>query len=381
MKHLYHYLQNLCILLTLSSSCLVARNTYMDYEISPENIIEFIEPLPEDAAPVLDWINKHAEDLRYLAATPSPLSRWADKKYYGKQCLKRCGIENRGSNNFVFKIPNTCWWIKISGPLRRLINLYVYNTGQNPFSTTEYKLHKEFSNSALLNSFTIVPTYQTISRFANSLRCKDVILRNTIDRIYFPEIYLVHIPGNPTDISDDNYIIVEKEVADIENICDNDRANQALTKQTLKELYYIITEAGIFDFNGENLRIDDHNNLVFIDLEQAIVENPIDFYNKNKEIFDLRVFHGIRSFVNVHLSKYSKEYDVIKSLVMADTSLRESVYWDDYKKLFKVRERRLHYEESSKKKLDPQSFAASLIKYPVDTNMLLHIEDSNINKA
>lgn len=333
-------LKKLCILLTLSSSYLVARNTYMDYEISPETIMQLIEPLPEDAAPVLDWIHEHTEDLRYLAAAPCPLSRWADKKYYGKKCLKRLGIENRGSNNFVFKIPNTCWWIKISGPLRRLINIYVYNTGKNPFSSSEYELHNEFSNSALLNSFRIVPTYQTISRFANSLRCKDVIRRKTLSQIYFPDIYLVHIPGNPTDISDDNYIIVEKEVADIENICESDRAHAALTKQTLKELYYIITEAGIFDFNGENLRIDDQNNLVFIDLEQAIVENPSDFYNKNKEVFDLRVFHGLRSFVNVHLAKYSKEYDVIKSLVMADTSLQESVYWDNCKKLFKVKERR-----------------------------------------
>lgn len=378
MKLIHHYLQKLCILLAISSSFLVARNTYMDYEISPETIMQFIEPLPEDATTVLEWINKHAEDLRYLAATPRPLSRWADKKYYGKQCLKRCGVENRGSNNFVFKIPNTCWWIKISGPLRRLINLYVYNTGQNPFSTAEYKLHKEFSNGMLLNSFIVVPTYQTISRFANSLRCKDVILRNTIDRIYFPEIYLVHIPGNPTDISDDNYIIVEREVPDIENICESIRAQEALSKQTIKELYYIITEGGIFDFNGENLRIDDNNNLVFIDLEQAIVENPTDFYNKNKEIFDLRVFHGIRSFVNVHLSKYSKEYDVLKSLVMADTSLRESVYWNHYKKLFNLREKRLNYGKTSKKKFDPKSFAASLIKYRINTNMLLNIEDSSL---
>lgn len=379
MKHIRRCLQNLCIILTIASSCAIARNTYMDYEISSETIMQFIEPLPEDARSVLEWIEEHAEDLRYLAATPYPLSRWADKKYYGKQCLKRCGIENRGNNNFVFQIPNTCWWIKISGPLRRLINLYVYNTGQNPFSTTEYKLHKEFNNATLLNSFKRVPTYQTISRFANSLRCKDVILRNAIDRIYFPEVYLVHIPGNPTDISDDNYIIVEKEVAHIENICDHARASEALSKQTLKELYYIITEGGIFDFNGENLRIDDQNNLVFIDLEQAIVENPIDFYNKNKEIFDLRVFHGIRSFVNVHLSKNSKEYDVVKSLVMADESLRKSAYWNHYKRLFKLREKRLSYGKISQKKLDPKSFVASLIKYPINTNMLLHLEKSSLN--
>ncbi|MGE0009517.1 MAG: hypothetical protein AB7F19_03165 [Candidatus Babeliales bacterium] len=362
----------LFITLIITTLC-VPRNLYHGQKISANSLKSLIRPLPDDAAPVLAWIEEHADDIRYLAATPKPLSYWADKKYHGKKTIQSWGIENRGSNNFVFKLPGTCWWIKISGPLRRLINIYVYNTGTNPFAHSEYALHNEFSNREYLNSFEIVPTFQTISRYANLLLCDDVIARNHITKVYFPEIYLVHIPGNPTDISDDNYIIIERDVENIENICDHPRSTLALTKKSIKQLYQIITQGGIFDFNGENLRIDDQNNLVFIDLEQAIVENPADFYNKNKDIFDLRVCHGIESFADVHLEKESKEFIYFKNLIMNDPALLESAYWARYAKLFKVRKRRLTRPSLKKRNIPSTSLAASLAKYPVNKETLKRI--------
>lgn len=335
-----------------------------------------MRPLPEDAAPVLAWIEEHAQDLQYLAATPEPLSYWADKKYTSKKLLKSLGIENRGSNNFVFKVEGTDWWIKISGPLRRLINIYIYNTGNNPFARSEYALHNEFSNREFLDSFEVVPTFQTISRFANYLLCNDVVDRNQITKVYFPDIYLVHIPGTPTQICDDNYLIVEKEVPNIANICDHPRSSLGLDKKGIKQLYTVITQGGIFDFNGENLRIDDENNLVFIDLEQAIVENPIDFFNKNKDVFEHRVFSGISSFVATHLEKETAEYEYIRSLVMNDETLQESPYWDRYTKLFKLRKRRLTRRLTKKRLIKPNSLEASLIKHPVNGRTLKKIKGS-----
>lgn len=346
-----------------------ARNTYFGQLISSETIQDFIKPLPEDAQQVITWIEEHADDLIYLAATADPLVTWADKKVYGSKLLKKRGAPNQGNNNFVFKVPHTNYWIKISGPLRRLVNIYVYNTGTNPFIPSEYEIHKEFSNEALLDNFKRVPTYQTISRFANFLRCQDVIAKYAINKVYVPEIYLVHIPGTPYDIADDNYIIVEKEVTHIENICTSKQGKNALTEDAIEQLYYLITQAGIFDFNGENLQIDTSGNLVFIDLEQGIVEDPRDFYNKDKDIYDLYVWYGIESFVETHLKYNSTEYAFLKSLVIKDTQLRKSECWKKYQKLFGIQD---DLAIIARKNPDSSSLAASLSEYAVTSAQLAH---------
>ncbi len=346
-----------------------ARNTYFGHLISSETIQNFIKPLPRDAQQVVAWIEEHKDELSYLATTPDPLATWADKKVYGNKLLKKRGTPNQGNNNFVFKVPHTNYWIKISGPLRRLVNIYVYNTGRNPFIPSEYKLHKEFSNATLLNSFSPVATYQTISRFANFLRCQDVIEKYTINKIYVPEIYLVHIPGTPYDISDDNYLIVEKEIAHIENIVTSKRGKNALTEASIEQLYYLITQGGIFDFNGENLQIDASGNLVFIDLEQGIVEDPSNFYNKDKDIYDFYVYHGIKSFVETHLEYDSRKYTFLKSLVAKDTTLKRTEYWKKYQQLFDIQE---DLPKVANNKPDPSSLAASLSDYAVTSIQLAH---------
>ncbi len=346
-----------------------ARNTYFGRLISSETIEQFIKPLPEDAQLVVTWIEEHADELSYLATTPDPLAAWADKKFYGNKLLTKRGAPNQGNNNFVFKVPHTNYWIKISGPLRRLVNIYVYNTGRNPFMPSEYKLHKEFSNATLLNSFNKVPTYQTISRFANFLRCQEVIEKYAINKVYVPEMYLVHIPGTPYDIADDNYIIVEKEVMHIENICTIKHSKRPLTETCIKQLYYLITQGGIFDFNGENLQIDTSGNLVFIDLEQGIVENPSDFYNKDKDIYDFYVYHGIKSFMETHIENDSNEYNFLKSLVIKDSMLKKTEYWQNYQQLFDIQK---DLPKAANDKSAPTSLAASLSEYAVTSAQLGH---------
>lgn len=313
-----------------------ARNISKGTLITPESIPLFIEPLPADAAHVIEWIQEHASTLKFLAATPKPLSSWEDKKARGNKCLKKNRLKNLGSNNYVFKIPNSDWIVKISGPLRRLVNLYVYSTGSDPYVPAEYKRHKAFSNKHLLNTLAIVPTYVTISRFANALLCKEVSDAKKITRVHFPEIYLVHIPGCPTEISDDNYIIVEKEKGSIENICAHTREQKALTKKVIRELYTIITQCGMFDFNGENVQIDAKNNVVFIDLEQGMVENPAHFFNKDKEMFDYRVYEGLTSFAETHLAQFPEKYSYFRSLIQKDRSLRGSDEWENIEEYFSL---------------------------------------------
>lgn len=324
------------IILLASYLSIISNPTYRGIPITPDTISSFIEPLPEDAVSVAEWIREHATMLAFLAATPRPLSSWEDKKTRGNRCLLKNGLENLGSNNYVFRVPNSDWFIKISGPLRRLVNLYVYNTNTDPYIPAEYKRHKEFSNSRLLNTFTIVPTYVTISRFANALLCKEVCTAKKIDRVHFPDIYLVHIPGCPQDISDDNYIILEKEKHSIENICSHERESKTLTNKALRELYTIITHCGIFDFNGENLQIDDKNHLLFIDLEQGMVENPAHFFNKDVEMFDYRVYEGLTSFAETHLMEFPDKYEYFRSLIQKDRSLRRSTEWENIKKYFSL---------------------------------------------
>lgn len=170
---------------------------------------------------------------------------------------------------------------------------------------------------------------------------------------------------------DDNYIIVEKEIPNLENICGNNRSKLALDKKGIKQLYQLITQAGIFDFNGENLRIDENNNLVFIDLEQGIVENPASFFNQDKNIFEWRVFEGIRNFVDTHFTKDSDEYNYLRSLVMKDKKLKKSAYWDRYQKLFSLRKRKLTGPLG--KKLSHLSLAASIMQHSVDKQKIAQL--------
>lgn len=368
MKHMHrHFLFfGLVAWYIVRASILFGQNTYHGNLITPETLSLCIQPLPPDAKVVIDWIEAHAADMRYLAALPTPLSSWADKKVEGKSILADLGIKNQGNNNFVFKVPNSNWWIKIGGPLRRIVNIYVFNTGKNPFIPREYERHQEFGNATLLNTFKRVSTYQTISRFANFLRCQDVIQRHAFEHVYVPEIYLVHIPGTPDTICDDNYLIVERAITNTTNICGNVKEKSAFTNTVLLELYTLITEAGIFDFNGENLHIDAQGKFIFLDLEQGIVENPADFYNKNKESFDFYVFFGIREFVKTHLTKNTPAYNFFKSLVRQDDSLIQSAYWPRYQKLFGFPREKTR----SKKEYKLTSFAVSQLLYPATSATL-----------
>lgn len=67
--------------IVLSGQTTYCKDTsYRNKKISASTISGFIQPLPEDAASVTRWIHKHVEGLRDIAATPEPLSIWADKK-------------------------------------------------------------------------------------------------------------------------------------------------------------------------------------------------------------------------------------------------------------------------------------------------------------
>jgi hypothetical protein len=205
-----------------------------------------------------------------------------------------------------------------------------------------------------------VPTYVTISRFANALLCKDVCTTQQITKIHFPEIYLVHIPGCPWEISDDNFIILEKEILSIANICSHKRERKALSRKALREIYTIITHCGIFDFNGENLQLDTKNNLLFIDLEQGMVENPAHFFNKDKEMFDYRVYEGLTSFAETHLAQFDDKYDFFCSLIQKDKSLRKSTEWENIESYFSIKYRKQCATLARKKNIMPTESVRTL---------------------
>jgi len=280
--------------------------------------------------PVGNWINNNVNFLAYLARNPYPLCEWPEKFESGQRQLYLYDITNHSSNNYVFQIPGMNYWIKISGPKHRVRNLYTYNTGKNSYDYTQIALHWELRNPVMLNAFELVPTYQTISRYANYMLRAQIIEQEQLTHIRMPITYLVHIPSYDTQLSDEHYVIVQEHIEGIERLYDAPHRVIDVPGQAIKELYSLICKTGIWNIRY-GLWLDENNNFVLIDHEQRNIENPDNFFNKDPEAFEQCVFTGIKQLANVHLRPHDPtKYQLLLWLIATDTNLHASFLWEKY---------------------------------------------------
>lgn len=295
---------------------------------TPQYFQQFATPGP---SAVGRWIKNHADLLMYLARTPYPLATWPEKFENGVWHLHKHNIKNIGYNNYIFTIPSSDYWVKISGPKHRVRNLYTYNTGKNSYWYTEIARHWELRNATLLNNFERVPTYQTISRFALYLLLQEAIKEYECQHVKVTPTYLVHIPGTDTTICDEHYVIVQKHSNNLTCLRDAPDRILNIPNQAIKELFCLIRDTGYWNIKN-GLYVDQDNNLMLLDYEQRNIENPEFFFHKDLDAFEQCVLHGIQELATIHLKPHAtpEKYELLLWLIATDRALQLSSLWPNY---------------------------------------------------
>lgn len=212
------------------------------------------------------------------------------------------GLKNVSNFNYVFELPNSGYFIKIAGHANRKHNLntlyHFLRYPQNPLDAAHYNYSraltaedyqqfaqelKEADFDHVLQNDTIVTmsgapkTFQTISRAINYLSFINAKEKFSLSNVSAPETYLVHIPGRPTELSDRNYIILEKKIDNLQRI-------QAVSEQQGKDIDTAVKEANLFDYSKENMFVTADDKIAFVDFEQPNNANPQHFTKKASDI-------------------------------------------------------------------------------------------------
>lgn len=183
---------------------------------------------------------------------------------------------NRVLANFtVFMGPD--WVIKSSGFLNRRANI-LHEVGMD---NRDPELPQE-KLDAFIKDFG-PKTYQTISRMAYWLMVKEGIEKFKLDRIKLPKMYLVHIPGRPTEVNDSNYVIVEENIGGA--IAGGQRyitETEIMKDPEVKRQYEIIQRyADLWDNSAANYHVKD-GILYPVDTEQPNNQKPSNFFWKDR---------------------------------------------------------------------------------------------------
>ncbi len=179
------------------------------------------------------------------------------------------------------------YFVKIRGPVNEACNIEAFNG--------------KYSAKLSAQELDALPlperTYQTVIAVAYLLRARDAIERYTISTVAVPDTYLYHVPGRPEELSDNNYLVLQKTVANGIKLEDIQAGSGSLDDKKLRELFIVPAYAGLWSFKG-NIMVAD-NQLVLPDLEQPNNSNPLDFYHQNRKAYEDNVATGIKELVKI----------------------------------------------------------------------------------
>ncbi len=186
------------------------------------------------------------------------------------------GRYNRALSNFtVFMGPD--WVIKSSGFLNRRANI-LHEVGMD---NRDPELPQE-KLDAFIQDFG-PRTYQTISRMPYWLMVKEGIKKFKLNRIKLPKMYLVHIPGRPTQVSDSNYVIVEENIGGVLSGGERYVTQTKIMKDPeVKRQYEILQKyAALWDNSAANYHVKG-GILYPVDTEQPNNQKPSNFFWKQQ---------------------------------------------------------------------------------------------------
>ncbi len=272
-----------------------AFNKCKQVEITPENIIDLMDPMSDELKNALDsWFDKNFLLSLALSRTPLVGSNTEVFKQY-RQTIKDL-VEAAKSKlflsfNFNFPIElevgpqRHTFCVKHAGIGNQRENLNVllrdlhykdgisrpgdeYRPYGSPINEQEY---------VELQTRGLDATYQTISRAGNSILLSEWIHKTKPSFIAMPKTYLYHLKHQPEQVRDGNYVIIEEfiEGGDADS-------NKPLFCRAKQELINSAIECGQWNINPTQYICGPNNKLHLIDLESPNNRNPLNFHNKNR---------------------------------------------------------------------------------------------------
>ena len=251
----------------------------------PEELLPYIKNIQELGYSVNKWIKNNISLINELVELPEnkTFDDFYNKNHQSLMLLKKNNIKTTSKFNFIVSLPNN-YMLQIAGQRNRGWNLF------NRKGYGEGQKHKE-----TLPTNTFLTTYHTISRFVPYLLFTMMQKGSnpTFRHFSIPPTYLVHIPGKPQLISDDNYCVVQKCFEPgLRDVRANIRSLSKVPDLQFKELCYAIVKLGLWDIAG-NLWLNKKGNFVVGDTEQYFWNKPENFFRCNEHAVIYEIFRGL----------------------------------------------------------------------------------------
>lgn len=231
------------------------------------------------------------------------------------EMLKQQGTENVSPFNYVFQHPkDPAWLVKIAGHINRKYGIshlaQALEMDGSPWGKEGYNFHRALTqadydrfaqelpadafdkviqkNGQLMPVTTAPKTYQHISRVAHYLLLLEAIEQQKLFQVTAPAMHLIHIPGRPTEVSDRNYIVVEKKIDGLQDI-------KQLSAEEDKQLEAAVRATGLFNINQENCKRTADGKVAILDFEQPNNSLPNHFFHASPARFVNNMQAGLNS--------------------------------------------------------------------------------------
>ena len=297
-------------------------NSYNGTPITAETLYTVAPPLPDAARTTLESQLAKPEMRLLLAKLLAfdSFPAWRDKMAADNTALAQAGMPNESKWNYVFKLPDTEFVIKIAGPLNRLQSVLM--------------AHGFWPGEKPTTPISKVDTYQTASRAAYYLILKQLIAQEHLQYVKVPETYLVHLPNCAKTIDDEHVFVLQKALpASAQKL--TPESAQTLSDEVVSELVQAIIGGGLWNNMQDNLFLDtesdkDHPVIQFVDLEQPNNSAPADFFHKDATRYYGNVRFGIEELLKLFVGNPEK-LALVRALVETNSVFNSPDFSPRYK--------------------------------------------------
>jgi len=247
--------------------------------------------------------------------------------------LEKTGTKNMSKWNCLFRLPTNRKWVvraagavhirqnvnrgaahikaRLAGELDKELNPSLYYDYNAPLTHEDYdrlaqNLEDSQCDSEMVDGQAVVrkdapKTFQTISRMAYHLRLQEVIEQEDLPLV-LPATHFIHVPGRPKDMSDRNYIILEKYMKGLQDV-------SLITPEEDATIRRAIEYSGLFTLNTRSLKRTKSGKLAILDFEQPNNSNPLAFLHKTTG-----TYNPYKGNYEAGLKDYDKHFkDAIKA--------------------------------------------------------------------
>jgi len=267
-----------------------SHNTYKNIEINPISLLKISPEMPIALKKrVHECVNKYQDLITKLVTTPHPLThenrkqKTRDNFAIIKEYEDRGEVKNLSDFNYVlrfrdypeFTIPINRWGSRVA--------YWIHASGEGD------PLNPNFNaDSVNCATFEYLPSYQHCSRVAHYLRLKEIIEKDNFQYFKSTPTYFAHIPQKPQELSDENYVVIQKWIDDLKTLKEMAKEQAYEVKKNipidaLNEIHKATIYAALWDIHS-NLAIDGKNPYYYmIDLEEPMNHKPQFFYFRGDE--------------------------------------------------------------------------------------------------